>query len=166
MLAFLSGETWFASARKVVDLIDALAAIQTGSVVRCLDVAIVNVDVAEFSGPSGLTNTLVAEQLVDAVAVHAVRRETQVDLVLAAFSGKAVGTFAPKVIDQVGAIGSQQTGLFGAVVDVLVAERAIPSGRTLAEEPALFVAFAFGVVAARVVGARVDRDVAVVAGVA
>lgn len=80
--------------------------------------------------------TDVGEVAVDADAVDAGRWLAEVDLALAAFASEAGGAIAAEIVDQIGAVGAEETGPVGAVVDHLVAELALPSGRTDALEAA------------------------------
>jgi len=85
---------------------------------------------------------------------------------LASFAGESARAVAAEIVDQIGAVGAQQTGAVGAVVDHLVAELALPSGRTDALEAAAFQRKALGAVLARIGGAGIERAGAVGAGVA
>ena len=82
---------------------------------------------------------LVLEELVDADAVDALGVRTDVLLNLAALAGETGRTLAPEVVDEVGAVGSKQAGLLGTVVDVDVAEDALPAGGAVADEAALIL---------------------------
>ena len=77
------------------------------------------------------------EELIDADAVDTLRVCTNVLLDLATLAGEAGRTFAPDVIDEVGTVGSQQTRLFSAIVNVGIAENTFPAGRAVADESTL-----------------------------
>jgi len=51
---------------------------------------------------------------------------------VAAFAGEAGGTVAGEVRDQVGAVGTEQTGSFSAIVGVDLAALAFPSWQAIA----------------------------------
>jgi hypothetical protein len=80
---------------------------------------------------------LVLEEFVDADSVDAFRIGANVFLDLAALAGKSGRAVAAEVVDQVGAVGAQQTGLLGAVVDIDVAQDALPTGGTVTDEATL-----------------------------
>ena len=110
--------------------------------------------------------TDVGEVAVDADAVDAGRWLAEVDLALAAFASEAGGAIAAEIVDQIGAVGAEETGPVGAVVDHLVAELALPSGRTDALEAAALQRQTLGPVLTRIVGAWIQRAGAVGARVA
>lgn len=92
MLTTFSGETWLASASKVVDFVDAVSAVFT----RVLG-TVVDVGFAAISCPAWVTDALVVEQFVDAEAVLAWIATAQVDFVLAALSCKSGRTGTTKI---------------------------------------------------------------------
>ena len=83
------------------------------------------------------SNLLVSEKFVNADAVDAVRVLTDIFLDLATFAGESNRTIAPEVVNQISTVGSQQTGLFGTVVDVLVAQDSLISSWALADKASL-----------------------------
>lgn len=142
-------------------LIDTLSAVSAGT-----PGAVVNVDVAEVAGPARRTDTLVSEEPVHTEAVDALVLLAQVSLLLAPLPLEACRAVTGKVVHQVSALGAQQAGLFGAVVDVDLAVGALPAWRAEALVPALLEGLAGGVVLAGGGVAGVDRGVAVLACVA
>ena len=83
------------------------------------------------------SNLLVSEKFVNADAVDAVRVLTDIFLDLATFAGESNRTIAPEVVNQISTVGSQQTGLFGTVVDVLVAQDSLISSWAFADKASL-----------------------------
>ena len=74
------------------------------------------------SSPVELVHTLSVDALVGGAEVH---------LCLAPLAGEPVGTRALEVIDQVGAVGSQEARLLQTVVNLLVTQGSTPTSRAL-----------------------------------
>ena len=80
---------------------------------------------------------------------------------LAPLPSESGRTGAGEIVNQVGAIATQQARGFGAVVDIVGAERTSPSGRADAFETTLFQLDALGGIGARIGGAGVQGAAAV-----
>jgi hypothetical protein len=87
MLAIGSGKARLTDTGVAIDLIQTLALVLTR--VAC---TVLNVDVTFVSCPTGLANTLVSEELVDAHASDAGIACTEVDLRLTTLASESVGT--------------------------------------------------------------------------
>ena len=70
-------------------------------------------------------------ELVHALSVDALVGGAEVDLCLAPLPGEPVGTLALEVVDQVGAVGSQEARLLQTVVNLLVTQSSAPTSRAL-----------------------------------
>ena len=145
VLALLPGEAWLTDTGKAVHLVNAGPTVLAG-----IDATVVNIDITVGASPAGLARALIPEQPIDADTPDTGFAGTKVHLLLATFSGKAIRTVASKVMDQVSAVASKQAGLFSAVINVDLAERALPAIGALASETTLGQSFA-----ARPIGAGV-----------
>lgn len=164
MLTLFAHKSRITDASKVIDFVNALAIAATRA-----GLAIINVDLTQLTGPSGQADAtgqeditddifatplshdlLVSEELVHTEAIDTLVLLAQVDLELASLASEAIGTLTGKVVDQVGTVGTQETGLLGTVVDVDLTVNSFPTLRTSTEVATLFKALALAIVLARV----------------
>lgn len=111
VLAPAAGESGLASALESVNLVFAGATVAAG-----VGSALVHVHLARSARPAGVADALEREQAVDADAVLARVLTAHVHLGLATLAREAGRTLATEVVQQVGTLGTEQTGAFGAVV--------------------------------------------------
>ena len=163
VLALFARKAQGAKAAEVSLNVLALAAIEAR-----IGRAFVHLDSAVGARPAGLAEAQSAEEDVDAGAVFPAgrKRPAKVHFGLAPLPSESGRTGAGEIVNQVGAVAAQQTGRFGAVVDVVGAERTFPSGRADAFETALFQRDALGGVGARIGGAGVQGATAIGSSVA
>jgi hypothetical protein len=111
MLTPAAGETRLASALESVHLVLAGAA-----VAAWVGRALVLVHLARSARPAGVADALEREQAIYANAILAWILSAHVHLGLAALAGEAGWTLATEVVQQVGTLGTKQTGAFSAIV--------------------------------------------------
>jgi len=145
MLAILARITGFAGACIIVDMVEALAVI-----LAWYRYALVDVDLASRAGPSWMADAFMTEEIVHANAVQAGIARAQIDLLVAPFAGESRRAVAREVGDQIGAIGSEQTGSLGAIVRVDFTALTLPAWQTLALVATLLKSHASRAVVARI----------------
>ena len=132
VLAVLTSEARLTETSVAIVIINTLSIILTRS-----SSAVINVDVTVGSRPARLTHTLVPEQLVHTLSSDTGVRLTQVHLLFTSLTSETSGTSTGEVIDQVSAVGSQQTRLLQTIIDVLLTESSLPAISALTCEPTL-----------------------------
>ena len=122
MLTTLASEARLTDAGVAVDIVSAESIILTR-----IAGTVINIDVTVHPCPSWLADTFVSEQLVHAFSPDAGVRVTEVHLLLASLASEASGTVTAEVIDQVSAVGAQETGLLQTVVNIILTVSSLPA---------------------------------------
>ena len=122
MLATLASEARLADAGVAVDIISAEAVVLTR-----IAGAVINIDVTIQPSPSWLADTLVSKQLVHTFSPDAGVWVTEIHFLLTSLASEAPGTVAAEVINQVSAVGAQETGLLQTVVNIILTVSSLPA---------------------------------------
>ena len=98
---------------------------------------VINIQITVSSRPARLTDTLISKQLVNAHASNTWLIGTQINLLFTTLAVKSIGTVTLEVIDEISAVAAKQTGLFKAVINVVLTKGSLPSISALTVKPAL-----------------------------
>jgi len=139
MLAFLSSKAWLTDTSIAINLIHT-----STTIITRINGTVINIDIAVRSSPAWLTRALITEKSIDADSPDTGFTGTQVHFLFTALASKPIGTITSKIMYQISAVSTKQTGLLCTIINVDLAESALPTVRALAGEATLWKSLATG----------------------